>query len=199
MEFQEVVRRRKMVRSFQDRALPDGALDRVLANAQRAPSAGFSQGWAFVVLEGRTQTARFWDTISDPAWRAGTRGAGMVRAPAIVVPLAHKQAYLDRYRQPDKAYAHRQEVADWPVPYWDVDTGFAVLLMLLTATDLGLGAVFFGIPQHEEELLVELGIPPAYRPIGAVAIGWAAPDDPPSASLQRGWRPPDEVVHRSGW
>jgi nitroreductase len=199
MEFQEVVRRRKMVRSFEERPLPAGALDRVLANAQRAPSAGFSQGWAFVVLEGQAQTAPFWDTVADPNWRAGRRGAGMVRAPAIVVPLAHRQAYLDRYREPDKAYANRRNEDDWPVPYWDIDTGFAVLLMLLTATDLGLGAVFFAIPQREDELVASLGVPPAYRPIGAIAIGWPAPDDPPSPSLRRGWRPSPEVVHRGGW
>src|SRR5438477_2713305 len=100
MEFQEVVRRRKMVRSFVDRPLPEGALDRILANAQRAPSAGFSQGWAFVALEGPEQTARFWDVVADAEWRMGPRGAGLVRAPALVIPLAHKQAYLDRYRQP---------------------------------------------------------------------------------------------------
>ena len=52
MEFQDVVRKRKMVRSFEDRPIPPDVLDRILANALHAPSAGFSQGWAFVVLEG---------------------------------------------------------------------------------------------------------------------------------------------------
>src|SRR4051794_19414020 len=109
MDFQEVVRRRKMVRSFRDRPLPDGALDRIVANAQRAPSAGFSQGWAFVVLDGPEETARFWNTVSDPQWRAGSRGAGLVRAPALILPLAHKQAYLDRYREADKEYANLED------------------------------------------------------------------------------------------
>ena len=199
MEFQEVVRRRKMVRSFLDRPLPEGALDRILANAQRAPSAGFSQGWAFVVLEGPEQTARFWNAISDDEWRAGGRAAGLTRAPAIVLPLSHKQAYLDRYRESDKAYAGMQDESAWPIPYWDVDTGFAALLMLLTATDLGLGALFFGIPRHERALMKALGVPDGYRPVGAVAVGWPADEDPPSPSLERGWRPTDDVVHRGGW
>src|SRR3954447_22269017 len=160
-----------MVRAFLDRPLPPGALDRILANAQRAPSAGFSQGWAFVALEGPEETARFWDVVSDPDWRAGDRGSGLVRAAAIVIPLARKQAYLDRYREPDKAYARRQDESAWTVPFWDVDTGFASLLMLLTAVDLDLGAVFFAIPQREDELLTALGVPAGYRPIGAVAIG----------------------------
>ena len=199
MEFQEVVRRRRMVRSFLDRPLPAGALDQILANAQRAPSAGFSQGWAFVALEGGEQTARFWDTVAEPGWRSGVRGEGLTKAGAIVIPLAHKQAYLDRYREPDKAYAGMQDEAAWPVPYWDVDAGFAALLMLLTATDLGLGALFFGIPRHERELMAELGVPDGYRPVGAVAIGWPAGDDAPSPSLKRGWRPSTEVVHRGRW
>src|SRR5438045_3313600 len=42
MEFQEVVRKRKMVRSFQDRPLPKAVVDRIVANVQRAPSAVFS-------------------------------------------------------------------------------------------------------------------------------------------------------------
>ena len=199
MELDDVVRRRRMVRSFRDDPLPDGALDRILDHAQHAPSAGFSQGWAFVVLEGRAETDRFWDAVSEPAWRAGPRGAGLVRAPVIVLPLAHKQAYLDRYRQPDKAYAGRQDEAAWPVPFWDIDTGFAALLMLLTATDLGLGALFFAIPVNEEALLRELAVPAGYRPIGALAIGYADGQDRPSPSLTRGRRPADDVVHRGGW
>lgn len=199
MDFQDVVRRRKMVRSFLDKPLPEGALDRILANAQRAPSAGFSQGWAFVVLEGPEQTARFWDTVADDEWQSGRRGAGLTKAAAVILPLSHKQAYLDRYREPDKAYAGMQEEGAWPVPYWDVDTGFAALLMLLTATDLGLGALFFGITRNQPELMAELGVPDGYRPVGAVAVGWPADDDEPSPSLQRGWRPAAEVVHRGGW
>ena len=194
-----MVRRRKMVRTFLDRPLPPGALDRILANAQRAPSAGFSQGWAFLALEGPTETARFWDAVSDPDWRASPRGTRLVKAAAIVIPLAHKQAYLDRYREPDKAYAGRQDESAWTVPFWDVDTGFASLLMLLTAVDLDLGAVFFAIPQREDELLAALGVPSGYRPLGAIAVGWPDPADQPSASVRRGHRDEADVIHRGRW
>ena len=70
---------------------------------------------------------------------------GMRTAPVVIVPLASKAAYLDRYALPDKGWTDRDE-ARWPVPYWDVDVGMASLLMLLTAVDEGLGACFFGIP-----------------------------------------------------
>src|SRR5205085_11192420 len=99
-----------MVRNYDDRPLPPGALDRMLANARHAPSAGFSQGWAFLVLEGRAETDRFWAATfpSDEA-RASFAYPGLFRAPAIVVALSHKQAYLDRYAEPDKGWTDRDE------------------------------------------------------------------------------------------
>ena len=79
MEFQEVVRRRRMVRNFDERPLSSDTVDRIVANGLRAPSAGFTQGWAFVVLEGE-QTATFWDVVADAPWRARPRGQGLMRA-----------------------------------------------------------------------------------------------------------------------
>ena len=52
MEFRDVVRRRRMVRNYDpDRPVPTEVRDRILEHAIRAPSAGFSQGWSFLVLE----------------------------------------------------------------------------------------------------------------------------------------------------
>src|SRR5262245_33430991 len=116
-----------MVRNFEDRPIPDDVVERLLENALHAPSAGFSQGWAFLVLRGPDETARFWDAVF-PADRSGFRWSGMFRAPLIIVPLSHKDAYLDRYAEPDKGWTDRDE-ARWPVPFWDIDTGFAALLM----------------------------------------------------------------------
>jgi nitroreductase len=199
MEFQEVVRRRRMVRAYDDRPLPDGALDRMLDNALHAPSAGFTQGWAFLVLEGREQTESFWSvTFPSAELRAEFGRRELFDAPAIVVPLASKDAYLDRYAEPDKGVFDRDE-AFWPAPYWDIDTGFASLLLLLTAVDEGLGALFFGIPAPRVAAVCDrFGVPPAYRPIGAITVGWPAPDRP-SPSLARGRRDLSAVVHRGRW
>jgi nitroreductase len=187
-----------MVRSFEDRAVPPEVVDAVLAHAVRAPSAGFTQGWAFVVLQGPPQTDVFWRTTTTPDWRAGTRRAGLLRAPVIVLPLAEQQAYLDRYAEPDKQGAGLDRAEAWPVPYWMIDTAFATMLILLSAYDAGLGAAFLGIFRGEAELLAALGVPPGYRPIGAVAMGYPALDIP-SPSLARGRRPVPEVVHRGRW
>jgi nitroreductase len=200
MEFQDVVRRRRMVRNFATRPVPDDVVERILANAQRAPSAGFSQGWAFLVLEGRGDTERFWNATFPPdeSDRATFRWQGLFDAPLIVVPLSHKAAYLDRYAQPDKGWTDKDE-SRWPVPYWDIDTGMAAMLMLLTAVDAGLGALFFGIfPERMARFREAFGVPDAYTPIGAIAIGYAEPDEP-SPSLKRGRRPVEEVIHRGRW
>ena len=90
--------------------------------------------------------------------------------------------------------------AHWSAPYWDIDTGMAALLMLLTAVDAGLGALFFGMPPEKITALREtFGIPDALSPIGTVAVGYAKAGDPPSRSVKRGRRPVDEVVHRGRW
>ena len=141
----------------------------------------------------------FWSHASEPAWRERPTWPGLLRAPVIVLPLAHKQAYLDRYSEPDKAGLGRQEESAWPVPFWLVDTAFATMLMLLAAVDVGLGALFFGLPQGERALLAELGVPSSYEPIGAVALGWPDADYRPSPSLARGHRPAGEVIHRGRW
>ena len=197
MEFQEVVRRRRMVRNFDPRPVPRQIVDRVLANAVRAPSAGFTQGWAFLVLEGDEETSRLWQaTFADERARRRFRWQGLFDAPLVVVALSHKHAYLDRYAEADKGWTDRDE-RRWPVPYWDVDAGFASLLMLLTAVDAGLGALFFGIFEVEP-FRQAFGVPDAYTPVGAVAIGYPRPDEL-SPSLARGRRSLGDVVHRGRW
>ncbi|MFY1673548.1 nitroreductase family protein [Plantactinospora sp. WMMB334] len=216
MEFSAVVRRRRMVRNYDpDRPVPPELVERLLEHAVRAPSAGFSQGWAFLVLTEPADRELFW-TATGPArpevlgggpstTENDKRGpfltrwlAGMRRAPLIVVPLADRSAYLERYAEPDKGWTERDE-SRWPVPYWYVDTGFAALLMLLTAVDEGLGACFFGIPGERVGAFREaFGVPGSFTPIGAVSVGYPAPDHRPS-SLRRGRRPLAQVVHRGRW
>ncbi|BCJ39121.1 hypothetical protein Athai_66240 [Actinocatenispora thailandica] len=202
MEFAEVVRRRRMIRNYDpDRPVPAEVRDRILRHALRAPSAGFSQGWAFLVLESPEDRARFWAATApdDSTPEAPSRWlARMSTAPLIVVPLAHRDAYLDRYAEPDKGWTDRDE-ARWPVPYWHIDTGFAALLMLLTAVDEELGACFFGIPpERTDAFRAAFGVPGPYAPIGAITIGYRAPD-PRSPSLRRGHRPFTDVIHFGRW
>lgn len=199
MEFQEVVRRRKMVRRFEARALPQDVKGRILRNAQRAPSAGFSQGWAFLAIDDAEQLGRFWEVavVNDP--RAGSATPELRNAGLVVVPLSNKSAYLARYSQPDKQWTPMADERNWPAPYWDIDTGMASLLMLLTAVDAGLGALFFGIlKEYHEPFRREFGVPEEYHPIGAIAIGYV-PEQEQGPRVLPGRRPLEEVVHNNRW
>src|SRR5690606_4106077 len=188
----------RMVRNFTDQPVDPAVLRRILENAIRAPSAGFSQGWAFLVLDTPEAVARFWTATTPPDKGTDAWSAGMRRAPVLVVALSSKRIYLDRYAEPDKGWTDRDE-ARWPVPYWHIDTGMAVLLMLLTITDEGLGGCFFGIPPDQiPAFRQEFGVPDDHTPIGVVAIGHRAPDRR-SPSLKRGRRSLSEVVHRNHW
>ena len=187
-----------MHRAFASDTVDPSLIDGIIDTARRAPSAGNSQGWDFVVLEGHQQTMRFWD-ITLPASRRSTfRWQGLIDAPVIVLPLADRHAYTSRYREPDKAATGLGLAENWPVPYWQIDTAFATMLLLLAATDIGLGALFFGVFRDADLLLETLGVPLGQELIGAVAIGYPSPDEP-GRSADRPRRSLGEVVHRGGW
>ena len=202
MEFQEVVDRRRMVRNYAERPVEPAVVERALRNATRAPSAGFSQGWAFVLLDRPDDVRRYW-AATTPAGQLAEPDdwlRGMMRAPVIVLPCSSKVAYLDRYAQPDKGWTDRDE-ARWPMPFWHMDTAMASLLILQTVVDAGLGGLFFGIPpEHDQAVRREFGIPDTHDPIGAITIGHLADDAGVAGSPARRRRVPlDELVHRGGW
>ena len=118
----------------------------------------------------------------------------MRSAPVVVLCLSDPQRYLDRYAEPDKGWTDRDD-ARWPVPYWDVDTGMASLLVLLGAVDEGLGGCFFGVPpERHDAVRAAFGVPDDRRLVGALSLGHPAPDRR-SPSLRRGRRPVAEVAH----
>jgi nitroreductase len=195
MQLREVVRRRRMVRAYDpDRPVPDEVVTRLLDNAIRAPSAGFSQGWDFVVLRRPADRELFWSVTREGDEEPDAWLRGLSTAPLLVLCLSDKDAYLDRYAAADKGWTDRDEHR-WPVPYWDIDTGMAALLMLLTAVDEGLGACFFGVPvDRHDAVRAAFEIPDNRRAVGVVSVGYAAPDRR-SPSLRRGRRPLSQVAH----
>lgn len=201
MEFEDVVRRRRMVRHFRSEPLEAEVLERIIAAALRAPSAGYSQGYALLVLSDADDRKRFWKSQRprdggggwDPAVRAAIE-----RAPAVVVALASKDIYLDRYARSDKGWVDRDE-SRWPVPYWYVDAGFLCLLMLLAAVDEGLGALLFGLIGDDiPAFRHEFGVPADHDPVGCVAIGHED-EAAPRRNLSARRRPPEELIHRDRW
>ena len=199
MEFREVVRRRRMIRRFEQRPIPADVLDRILDIARRGPSAGFSQGLDFLVLDTPETVAAFWEITRDPefGWDLEDVAVGPT---AIVLPLPDASRYVERYSQPDKIAFGMDEAEHWPVPFWDVDAAMAAMLALLAAVDEGLGGWFFGITHGERELLDRFGVPERLRPIGIIGLGFRAADETPTgSSTKRRRRPFEEQIHRNGW
>jgi nitroreductase len=192
MELTEAIRRRRMVRNYDpDSPVDRGVIDELLDLAIRAPSAGFSQGWHFLVLDSPYFIRKFWNASSagEPpdSWLAG-----MQTAPVLILALSEKDVYLDRYAEPDKGWTDRDE-ARWPVPYWDVDTGMASMLILLGAVDRGLGSCFFGVPTAAHPAVrAAFGIPVDINIVGVISLG-TTQTDRRSPSLKRGRRPVDEI------
>lgn len=190
-----------MTRAFLPDPVPGALLDRLVELAVRAPSAGKTQGWHLVVLEG-SETSRFWDVTLPAERRAGFAWPHLLDAPVIALPLADRAAYVARYAEPDKARTGLGAGTDaWPVPYWTIDASMALMTLLLAAEDAGLGSLLFGVFQGEAALRAELGIPAELELLGAVALGFPAPDPPARAgrSAGRARRRPDEIIHRGGW
>jgi nitroreductase len=199
MQFADVVRRRKMVRTFREDPVDPGVVTRILDRGRRGPSAGFSQGVEFLVLDQRDQVRTFWTAVRDPdetMWP----GEGLRRAPVLVIPAAGKHVYLDRYAEHDKGWDDRDE-AHWPVPYWTVDTAFASMLILLAAVDEGLGGLFFGLEAGGYGRMREaFGMPMEWEPIGVIALGHTTERDlVESSASTRPRRPLAELVHRGRW
>ena len=202
MEFQDVVDRRRMVRNYSDEPVDRDLVDRALRNATHAPSAGFSQGWAFLVLDTPADVRRWWEATTDAESLADpdTWLTGMTRAPVVILPCSSKAAYLRRYAERDKGWSDESE-ARWPVPFWHMDAAMASLLILLTAVDEGLGACFFGIPVDKEPAVrASFGIDPEFDPVGVITLGHRTADAGNAGSpARRARRPLEQVVHRGRW
>ena len=194
MEFGEVVRARRMVRAYRTDPVDPAAVERILDAAGRAPSAGFSQGQSFVVVTDPATRGRIAEACDEPGYVARGFEPWVSRAPVHVVPCVRRADYEERYANRDKARS--RPPAEWPVPFWWVDGGCALMLLLLAAVDEGLAAGF--LAPEPRRLRDVLGIPADVDPLGVVTIGHPAPDRR-SGSLARGRRPAREVVHRERW
>jgi nitroreductase len=198
MELSTAIRTRRMTRSYTDEPVDPAVVDTMLAAAVHAPSAGFSQGWDFLVLDRPEEVVRYWATTTDPGREPDSWLRGMRRAPVLIVAFSCKDVYLDRYAEPDKGWTDRDE-RRWPVPFWHMDTAMAVMLMLLTAQDAGLGACFFGVPtEATQPLRSAFGVPADRTPVGVVSVGHRAAELV-RGSATRGRRPVQDVVHRGVW
>jgi nitroreductase len=199
VDFAEVLKRRRMVRHFSVDPVPREVLERIAAAAKRAPSAGFSQGQRLVIVTDaevmRNVAKGAGEDEYPPQWERWISRCG-----AQVVPCVSEQLYHERYRQPDKLDEDGNEIV-WPIPYWWMDVGCTVMLILLAAVNEGLAAGFAGPLPHPQGMQIvrsALAIPEHFTPVGVMPIGYPLPDTP-SPSLKRGAVKPEDFVRWNGW
>ncbi len=198
-ELARLLSARHMVRRYTDEPVTEDVLEQLLDLARRAPSAGNTQPWSFLVLRDG-DVDRYWaTTMPDPEARSRFRWQGLLSAPVLVVPYVCPDAYAERYGEADKAGTGLGAgIAAWPVPYWWVDGGAVVQNLLLLATAAGLGACLFGQFEHEAAVRAAFGVPDDQRALGTISLGWPAPDEP-GRSAGRPRPALDQVLHRGFW
>jgi nitroreductase len=188
-DFKDLLPRRRMVRHYEPEPISRDALARIVATVRRAPSAGYSQGQRLLVItepEGRAAIARIMD---ESGWTTpDDREPWLASAPVHVLVCTREDDYHDRYRSLDKLVDG--EEIDWPVPFWFVDAGAALMILLLAAIDEGLGAGLSGVEgAAPEEIRERFGIPEDVTIVALVTIGVPAPDPAWSAVTSRRTRP----------
>jgi len=194
VEFRDLLKHRRMVRHYTGEPAARESLERIVATVRRAPSAGFSQGQRLLVVDDPALLRVLGDDVegTEP-WFAS--------AAAHVLVLTREQDYHDRYQRPDKLRDGDEIV--WPVPFWFVDGGAALMLVLLAAIDEGLAAAVYGVQVEEEPRWRELlGIPDDLRIVVGITLGHGAPDPEWSKRTSRATqrrRTIDELVHWNRW
>jgi nitroreductase len=195
MDFVDVVMKRRAVRRFEEGGVDRGVIERIARLAQRAPSAGFSQGQRLVVVtepDRRKAVAR----ICGEEYYVEDFGPWISECAVQFVPCVSEAIYHRRYQEPDKVDEDGREI-DWPVPYWFVDIGGTMQNIWLAAVNEGLGCGFVGTDDLPA-LRTALGIPDEFTPIGVMPVGRPLPDVR-SPSLKRGWATFEEFARWERW
>ena len=201
MEFEELLKRRRMVRAYEAEPVPRETLERIAGTIRRAPSAGFSQGQRLVVVTEPDRRRAIAEAVEESYYVEQGFAPWISGSAALVVVCTREDDYHDRYRQPDKLQ-EGEEIA-WPVPYWYADAGAAAMLILLAAIDEGLAAGVFGIPaERMERVRGLLELPRDVAIVEVITLGFAAEDAASDRLSSRGTRPRrplDEMVRWETW
>ena len=196
MEFREMVLKRRMVRNFSDRPVDAAIIDRILELTRHAPSAGFTQGQSFVLVTRPELRRAIAATCEEEEYVQSGFAPFISKAPVLLIPCTSEAAYHRRYQEADKVNEDGTEIV-WPVPYWFMDIGCAVMIALLAAIDEGLVTAFAG-SKDLDQLRSLLNMPAEVTPVGVIAAGYRAADIP-SPSLKRGRKSDEEYIHRERW
>ena len=147
MELKEIVTKRRSVRAYEDRPVPEKSLRNILEAARLAPSARNDQSWKFVVVRE--------DKRRQELARAADNQGFVAEAPVVIAAVA---------TEPER-------IMGCGVPSYAVDLSIAVTHMILAAVDEGLGTCWLGAfsQQRVKEILK---IPGKYRVVALLTLGF---------------------------
>jgi nitroreductase len=196
MELKDAILKRRMVRNFSDQPVDPQLIEHIVDLTRHAPSAGFTQGQSFIVVTQPELRKAIADTCEEAEYVKDGFDPFISKAPVLLIPCTSELAYHRRYQEADKVNDDGSEII-WPVPYWYMDIGCAVMIALLAALDEGLVTAFVG-SKDLDTLRSLLKIPAEVTPVGVIAVGYRA-EDKVSPSLKRGRKADAEYVHYESW
>jgi nitroreductase len=196
--FYDLLKKRRAVRSYTGERVPRETLERIARAARRGPNAGYSQGLRLLVVDDPETIEALASMQEDERSQAWFRSAA-----AHILVLTREQDYHDRYNQSDKLAITGGVEVVWPVPFWHVDAGAALMLVWLAALEEGLGAGVYGVPVEEDARWRELlRLPEDLAIVVGVTVGHPADDpdwDRATSAFSQRRRAQDEVVRWNRW
>lgn len=184
MDVSGLLARRRMTRSFRDQPVDTTLLRTLCATALWAPTAGNTAGIRFTIIPA-SHTDGYFAVATDAHWReTAVRAPGLMRAGAVILVTCQPNAYLERYREPDKASSGLGERASWPLPYWHTDAAMATMALLLLLEEADLGATMWGSFRNVPAILTWAGCGDEEL-FASLLIGYPDNHDYRSASLER--------------
>jgi nitroreductase len=157
MDFETVVKRRRMYREYLERDVPQEKIDRILDLASRYPSAGHTEPQEFILVRN--------PQVKEDLARAALDQMFVAQAPVLIVVVSDVRRSARRYGQRGVHF------------FSIIDGAFVAMLILLAVVEEGLGACFVG-SFYDEEVQQVLGLPRDVRPIGIIPIGYYCAQQP---------------------
>ncbi|MDZ7338075.1 MAG: nitroreductase family protein [candidate division KSB1 bacterium] len=173
----DLIRRRRTIRRFRQEALPFAALERIVDAARLAPSGANLQPCEFVVVDD-PELVEF--LFSCTKW-AGYLPPDQGPPPLGQRPTAYVVVLLNRERRAQGG---------------EHDAGAAIMSMILTALEMGIGACWIGSVDRPK-VQQALSIPPHCEIDSVLALGYPAesPQMEPLRDSVKYWRDENGVLH----
>ena len=167
-DLMEIIKSRRSIRRYQEKAIPDALLDKLFEAARWAPSWANTQCWHFVVVKDKEIKKKIQEAVSP----RNPSSLAIVSAPVLLVvcgQLKRSGYYNDQY--PTK-------FGDW----FMYDLGLATQNLCLTANEAGLGTVIVGLFDHDRVGKI-IKLPPEHEVLVLIPLGY--PDHEPSPPKRR--------------